>query len=102
MFQFVLCMVTLVPFPVKTSALAFDNYSQNKLKYKYSWRTLADVSMGGEVLRVLPRCRVLHGKYPSVALDVPSRQRVTQFLQLFLTQMYFKGPWLLGTTVGLL
>ena len=33
-------------------------------------------------------------KYPSVALDVPSRQTVTRYLRLSLTLGYFSGLWL--------
>ena len=69
---------------------------------KYFWRPLADVCMVGEVLRVVPRCRVLvYSKYPSVALNVPSRHTAVRYCPLSLTPIYFKDPWLRGTTVGL-
>ena len=39
---------------------------------------------------------------PRGPLDVPSRHTAARYCQLFLTQVYFKGPWLLGNTVELL
>ena len=57
---------------------------------KYSWRILADMCMVSEVLRIVLHCCALW-KYPSVALDVHSRQTATRHLGLFLILMYSKA-----------
>ena len=38
------------------------------------------------------------GRQQQGTLDVPSRQTETRYLRLSLTLVFYKGPWLLGTT----
>ena len=72
----------------------------------YSWRTLAIVciivSEPSEVfITCSPLLQCTMVITPQWPLDVPSRHTTARYRRLSLTQVYFKGPWLLGTTLGL-